>query len=70
MSNVEVTLDDEKVRWQWYRIRGRACESGWSVCDSIWKVPSVGHLGESHGGGHIRDARGLELSVTFPHDFP
>ena len=45
-------------------------KSGWSVCDSIWKVASVGHLRESHGGGHIQDARGLELSVTFPCDFP
>ena len=70
MSNVEVTLDDEEERWWWYGIRGRACESGWSVCDSIQKVPSVGHLRESHGGGHIWDARGLELSVTFPRDFP
>ena len=33
-----------------YGIRGRACKSGWSVCDSIRKVPSVRHLGESHGG--------------------
>ena len=113
MSNVEVTLDDEEARWWWYGIRGRACESGWSVCDSIQKVPSVGgvcacayshlilsyhmlshlshlilshfiisytcscrhfvcnnNLRESHGGGHIQDAWGLELSVTFPRDFP
>ena len=66
----KVKFDDEVVRWWWYRIRGKACESGRSVCDSIWKVPSVGHLGESHGGDHIRDAQGLELSVTFPCDFP
>ena len=65
MSNVEVTLDDEEVRWWWYGIRGRACESGWSVCDSIQKVPSVRHLGEGHRAGHIRDAWG---SVIFPCD--
>ena len=67
MSNVEVTLDDEKARWWWYRIRGRVCKSGWSVCDSIQKVPSVRHLREGHGAGHIRDAWG---SVTFPCDLP
>ena len=64
------SFDDEEARWWWYGIRGRACESGWSVCDSIQKVPSVGHLRESHRGGHIRDAWGLELSVTSPMTFP
>src|ERR1700678_1672659 len=27
------------------KIRRKACESGWYTCDSIWKVPTVGHLG-------------------------
>ena len=72
MSNIKMTLDHEEVRWWWYGIRGRACESGWSVCDSIWKVPSVRHLEESHGGrsqkvlilGHL----GCDLPCDFPRD--
>ena len=52
------SFDNEEVRWWWYGIRGRACESGWSVCDSIQKVPSVRHLGESYGGRpHLRCPR-------------
>ena len=70
MSNVEVTLDDEEARWWWYRIRGRACESGWSVCDSIWKVPSVGHLGESHGGRSQKVLILRHLGCDLPCDFP
>ena len=31
--------------WWWYEIRGKACESGWCVGDSLRKVPTVGLLG-------------------------
>ena len=46
---VKVKFDDEVVRWWWYRIRGKACESGWCACDSLQKVPAIRHLGEGHG---------------------
>ena len=45
----KVKFDDEVVRWWWYRIRGKACESGWCACDSLWKVPAIRHLTGSIG---------------------
>ena len=36
----------------------------WSVCDSIWKVPYVGHLGESHGGGRLSPSKSRSISIT------
>ena len=47
---------NEGMRWWWYRIRVRACQSGCCVCDSIWKVPTISHL------------KGVEPfpTVTFP----
>ena len=46
---VKVKFDNEVVRWWWYRIRRKACKSGWCACDSLWKVPAVRHLREGHG---------------------
>src|ERR1700678_2370207 len=51
------------------KIRRKACESGWYTCDSIWKVPTIGHLGRTSLVTLVcrdpRDARRLELSICY-----
>ena len=50
MNSVEVTLPWQPTTMNVWdgdgtKVRGKACESGWCVCDSRRKVPTVGHLG-------------------------
>src|ERR1700678_1646287 len=51
------------------KIRRKACKSGWYTCDSIWKVPTVGHLGQTSLVTLLcrdpQDARWLELSICY-----
>src|SRR5271156_3530516 len=39
------SVKSERKEGDGMKIRGKACESGWSTCDSIRKVPTVSHLG-------------------------
>ena len=32
------------------RDKRKSVQSGWCACDSLWKVPTIGHLGEGHRG--------------------
>src|SRR5277367_4209181 len=49
------SVKSERKEGDGMKIRGKACESGWSTCDSIRKVPTVGHLGHaSHEKESIR----------------
>jgi len=41
----------------------KACESGWYVCDSRWKVPTVGHLGQR---GRSRSSPEMPDDWNFP----
>src|SRR5277367_5960780 len=41
------SIKSERKEGDGMKIRGKACESGWSTCDSIRKVPTVGHLGHA-----------------------
>jgi hypothetical protein len=65
MCNVKVTFDDEEVREWWYEDRRKACESDLYACDSSWKVPTVGHLGQVTTVTKVtfRDARRVTAST-------